>query len=785
MGARHGVIALIMIALLLVAGCGQTEPTADATPVPSTASLLPPVATATPIPTEPAISPTATPVPPTATRVPPTPLLASATPLPPSATPLPPSATPTAAPPTETPTREATPTTMPAALVKSEQGLGDWRSFDVALGDLDGDGDLDAFVASDDGDGKGSVVWLNDGAGTFSLDEQDLGYGTAVKLGDLDADGDLDALVIDFLEAVKVLMNQGGAQGGTPGVLVDSGQRLGGRRCWETELGDLDGDGDLDAFFANEEANKVWLNDGQGQFTDSGQELGEARTCTVELGDLDGDGDLDALTAGWGERVMVWFNGAGAQGGEAGTFEGSRQRVNGAGHPIHSLALGDLDGDGDLDAVVGFASQESANEVWLNEEGAFEHGGQVLQASLTHDIALGDLNGDGALDAFMVTASMGPTRNKVWLNQGNGRLFHSRLYLGNPSSHGVELGDLDGDGDLDAFVANGELWRDSGGGLPDEVWLNELAVSAPTATPAPVALSPETAEGIELLRTLEGHDGRIYALDFSSDGSLLASASHDGTIRLWDVETWQAAGAFEHSGDWAVYVAPDDAHVASENGTIWEIATGEQVRTLEGQNPHVAFSPDGVWMASAGLNAAIELWDVESWQLVRTLEGHTDRVFGMDFTPDGSLLASGSGLGPNDVSDFTVRVWDVMLGQEIHTLQAHRGDVHAVAFAPDGALLASASTDGTVKVWDVQSGQLVHTLRQGDGLYDVAFSPDGTLLASAGVDRTVKLWDVASGRALRTLRHGDEVMAVAFAPDGSLLASGGYDNVLYLWGIPR
>jgi WD40 repeat protein len=404
---------------------------------------------------------------------------------------------------------------------------------------------------------------------------------------------------------------------------------------------------------------------------------------------------------------------------------------------------------------------------------------------LTHDIALGDLNGDGALDAFMVTASTGPTRNKVWLNRGNGRLSLSLLYLGNPPSYGVELGDLDGDGDIDAFVANGELWRAGGGGLPDEVWFNEPAVGAPTVTPAPAVISPGTVEQVERLRTLEGHDGRIYGLDFSSDGRLLASASHDGTIRLWDVETWQEVSAVEGRGDWEVYVTPDDAHVASANGTIWEIKTGEQVRALEGRKGHVAFSPDGVWMASAGFNAPIELWDVQSWQMVRTLEGHPDRVFGMDFTPDGSLLASGSGLGPNDVSEFTVKVWGVAQGEEIHTLEGHRGDIHAVAFGPDGALLASASTDGTVKVWDVQSGQLVHNLRHGDGLYDVAISPDGRLVASAGVDRTVKLWDTASGRRLRTLRHGDEVMAVAFAPDGSLLASGGYDNVVYLWGIPR
>jgi WD40 repeat protein len=275
----------------------------------------------------------------------------------------------------------------------------------------------------------------------------------------------------------------------------------------------------------------------------------------------------------------------------------------------------------------------------------------------------------------------------------------------------------------------------------------------------------------------------VYGLAFSSDGRQLASGSWDDTIRLWDVETWQELRVFNDHGGWEVFFAPDDTHVATESGNVWNTASGEQVWRPEASNMHVTFSPDGDWMASAGYNAPIALWSTSSWQIVRTLPGHTDRVFGLAFSPDSTLLASGSGLGPSDVSDFTVKVWDVASGEELRTLSGHSGDVHAVAFSPDGRLLASASTDGTVQVWEVGSGQLVHTLRHGNGLYDVTLSPDGSLVASACCDHTVKLWDVESGRMLRSLPHGDEVMAVAFSPDGTLLASGGYDNLVYLWGI--
>jgi WD40 repeat protein len=304
-----------------------------------------------------------------------------------------------------------------------------------------------------------------------------------------------------------------------------------------------------------------------------------------------------------------------------------------------------------------------------------------------------------------------------------------------------------------------------------------------TSTLCLEVISPATADQVELLHTLNGHDDRIYGLDFSSDGSFLASGSWDGTIGLWDVASWQEVQAFDEHGDWDVFFAPNDEHVASTCGAIWNIVSGEKVQSLNGSGLHVTFSPDGKWMASAGFNAPINVWEVKTGQIVQTLRGHTDRVFGLAFSPDSRLIASGSGMGLTDVSDFTVRVWDVETGQERHVFQGHRGDIHAVAFSPDGTLVASASTDYSVRLWDVRSGELLHTLHHGNGLWDVAFSPDGTILASACCDRTVKLWDVSSGKLLHSLRHDDEVMTVTFSPGGMLLASGGYDHQIYLWGV--
>lgn len=134
------------------------------------------------------------------------------------------------------------------------------------------------------------------------------------------------------------------------------------------------------------------------------------------------------------------------------------------------VSLGDLDGDGDLDAFMA----GSPNQVWLNDSaGTFTDSGQELSSRAGDSVALGDLDGDGDIDAFLAVSDWSGSDDKVWLNEGGGCFTDSGLPLSADFSSGIGLGDLDGDGDLDAFVVHGELGRDSGGGIPNEVWLNE------------------------------------------------------------------------------------------------------------------------------------------------------------------------------------------------------------------------------------------------------------------------------------------------------------------------
>jgi uncharacterized repeat protein (TIGR01451 family) len=332
------------------------------------------------------------------------------------------------------------------------------QTVDVALGDLDGDGDLDAFAVEMEGP---DTIWLNDGEGNFYDSGQTLGslFTGGVGLGDLDADGDLDAFVANMwhVEPNFVWLNDG------TGVFTDSGQRLGDSYSGDVELGDFDGDGDLDAFVVNfgpepgGYGNRVWLNDGTGVFTGTDQQLGDQQSLKVALGDLDSDGDLDAFVAnGWIELPnTVWLNDG------AGGFVDSGQRLGDG--DSRGVALGDVDNDGDLDAVVANWGFHSIDRVWLNDGlGSFIDSGQTLGSLQSQGVALGDLDGDGDLDAI-ITAYFQPTR--MWLNDGTGTFFDSGQDLGDSDSWGVVLGDADTDRDLDAIVAAKRIRRDM-------VWLN-------------------------------------------------------------------------------------------------------------------------------------------------------------------------------------------------------------------------------------------------------------------------------------------------------------------------
>ena len=311
-----------------------------------------------------------------------------------------------------------------------------------------------------------SRIWFNNGKGIFSESTQELPSSLYnASLGDLDGDADLDVWMNG-----SVWMNDGN------GNFSQSGYYFGGFSA----LGDLDADGDLDVFICYGDANinKVYLNDGSGHFTHSVQNMDQRSGNGVALGDLDNDGDLDAYVIGAanfdnpeGEPDKVWLNDG------TGTFHDSDQELGN--YQAGGVALGDVDGDGDLDALVAnwhhmLSPRQHPNQLWINDgKGYFTVSNQDFGTSMVSDVALDDLDGDGDLDAFIANGNDTNTgkANEVRVNIGNGQFDDPGLRLGNSPSLGVALGDVEGDGDVDAFIANCGIFD---GGHPNKVWLNDL-----------------------------------------------------------------------------------------------------------------------------------------------------------------------------------------------------------------------------------------------------------------------------------------------------------------------
>ncbi|MGA2279396.1 MAG: hypothetical protein ABSG80_03735 [Verrucomicrobiota bacterium] len=242
------------------------------------------------------------------------------------------------------------------------------------------------------------------------------------------------------------------------------------------------------------------------------------------------------------------------------------------------------------------------------------------------------------------------------------------------------------------------------------------------------------------------HTTNVTAVSFSKDGTLLATASMDQTIKIW----------------------------SANKGTIQQTFTGHTNGVTS-----VAFSPDGSKIVSGCMDGTVKVWDSSGNCLV-TIPAHTLPVTATLFSTEGSLVISGS-------DDGTIRLWSAADGSAVRTLGGQNYFIGAVAVSPDGTLCASAGGDETIQVRKTSDGSLVQTLAANTNyVSSLAFSPDSARLASGGgpLDPTIKIWQISNGALLNTIpATTNGVMALAWSPDGLTLASGG-DSVeqnITLW----
>ena len=263
---------------------------------------------------------------------------------------------------------------------------------------------------------------------------------------------------------------------------------------------------------------------------------------------------------------------------------------------------------------------------------------------------------------------------------------------------------------------------------------------------------PHTGEETARIIAPRGLLGHI-ALAFAPDGSTLAASGPDDRVILWDAERWTRRAVLGAEGLPAASDAafsPDGARLATSSSgdgsvRLWDVARGTLVRAFPGHahgDNAVAYSPDGLHVATAGDDRIVRVWDVETGIRVAALSGHDNGVRDVAFSPDGRHLASVGGdyRGP---ASAEVKLWDWPAGREVDSLHGHATLVTAVAYFPDGRRLATASDDRTLKLWDVQTGENVLTLRgHTSGVVSLAISPDGGQIATGSIDYSARIWSI-------------------------------------------
>lgn len=297
------------------------------------------------------------------------------------------------------------------------------------------------------------------------------------------------------------------------------------------------------------------------------------------------------------------------------------------------------------------------------------------------------------------------------------------------------------------------------------------------------------------VQTFGESDSLYVGVSFCNDDKYIATISEEGIIMIWDVKTLtEVAANYEEIPD-VIHQDVNKVVFSSKGNLVGVVSEGYNIVIKSVVSPYVykifkepnyrigdiSYSPDGKYLVTTNREEPFDLsiWDIEKENIVQKLSGHSDTIFSVEYSRDGTYIVSSS-------YDSTIRIWDAKTGSCFKTFDACSIDkdklhapVSAVALSPNNDYVVGGLYSGEIIIWEINSQKILHVLEGSNPIWGISFSPKGDKIVVGGVNPEVNVWDIQSGNLVMTKKeHTDQIKSVIYSPDGFRILSAGNKTII-------